>query len=122
MAMILHTIGRHDDAIHTCKRAVESEPDHFGALMNLGIMQQQSGDLIGAIETYRKSIDLKPDFSGTYFNLGTALEGSGDLSQAIANYQSAIQLQEPPQVPNFSSCLPCKSDQCQESLAPVLQS
>ena len=41
---------------------------------DMGIVQQEKGDVDGAIENYRQAIKLKPDFPEAMYNLGVALQ------------------------------------------------
>jgi tetratricopeptide (TPR) repeat protein len=100
MAIILHQRGDHAEALESCQRAIEVNPQYFGAYAQLAILQQSSGDVLQAVATYQQAIALKPDYGPAYFNLGTAYEHAGDLPKAIEQYQTAITLEPAPEAAN----------------------
>ena len=67
-------IGKLDEAVNACQKAISIKPDHAQAYNNMGVALKEQGKLDEAIEAYMKTISLKPDYSEAYFGLGLALE------------------------------------------------
>jgi protein O-mannosyl-transferase len=67
-------------------------PNAWLAHNNLGMIQQDNGDLPDAIANYEATIQLDPNFPQSYNNLGTALKDAGDIQGAIVQYNKALQL------------------------------
>lgn len=59
---------------------------HIG-WFNLGAMQSNAGDLVGAEESYRQAITLVPAFSHPRLNLGLLYERRGEVDRAIAEWK-----------------------------------
>jgi tetratricopeptide (TPR) repeat protein len=72
------------------ERALDIDPGHAEALVNLGRLLHESGDTARAAEHYRRALEARPDDSTAAFNLGVALEDLGRRSDAIAAYCHAI--------------------------------
>jgi tetratricopeptide (TPR) repeat protein len=81
-----------DAAREAYERALEIQPDHAGALVNLGRLLHESGDVCAAEERYRLALDSDPKNATAAFNLGVALEDAGDDPRAIGAYQRALSL------------------------------
>ncbi|ACK67240.1 glycosyl transferase family 2 [Rippkaea orientalis PCC 8801] len=60
--------------------------------LQLGIKQEQQGNLATAIECYQQGIKLQPESAEIYHNLGVAWQKQGKLEEAIAAYQNALDL------------------------------
>jgi tetratricopeptide (TPR) repeat protein len=71
-------------------RALELDPRHTGALVNLGRLLHEAGETARAAEHYRRALEARPDHSTAAFNLGVALEDLGRRSEAIEAYCHAI--------------------------------
>jgi TolB-like protein/Tfp pilus assembly protein PilF len=82
-------LGRSDEAIAECKRAVELDP--LSPIMNadLGATQYYAHRYDEAAAQLRKALVLDPNFSYALYNLGTTLQLKGDLTGAIAQYEQA---------------------------------
>ena len=78
-----------EDAPAAYQRALELDPGHSDAHVNLGRLRQESGDYDGAETHYRQAIKADPDNVLAAFNLGTLLEDMGRIHDAIAAYKKA---------------------------------
>jgi tetratricopeptide (TPR) repeat protein len=84
--------SRYDEAIRSCDKALDLEPDFPPAYYFRGQAYAGIGRLSEAIRDYDKAIALKPDFSAVYNSRGFACEKIGRLSEAIRDYDKAIAL------------------------------
>ncbi len=59
---VYHQMKRHGDAARVLSRATELQPDSAQARFNLGIAQEQGGDLIGAQSSFQQAILLQAEY------------------------------------------------------------
>jgi tetratricopeptide (TPR) repeat protein len=74
------------------RQVLAEAPRHADALINLGRLLHERGDLAGAEERYRAALALRGDDATATFNLGVALEDQGRAGEALAAYERAIAL------------------------------
>ena len=91
-AKFLEKIGRFDDALADCNRAIALDPLSYETYIVRGIVFKDLGRLDEAIADYNRAIALKPDSFEAYNNRGSAFEKTGQLDKAIADYERAIAL------------------------------
>jgi tetratricopeptide (TPR) repeat protein len=72
------------------RRAIDIDPDHVDARINLGRLLHEAGDLPGAEAQYRSALESSPDDSTAAFNLGVLLEDQMKPLAAINAYKLAI--------------------------------
>jgi predicted Zn-dependent protease len=75
------------------RRAIELDPKHADAHVNLGRLLHQAGRVSAAAEHYRQALHLEAHATAA-FNLGIALEDLGKAGEAAQAYRTAIQLDE----------------------------
>ncbi len=80
----------HDDAAAAYRRALELQPGHVNAGINLGRLMHTARNYSAAESLYRGALELDPNHSVAAFNLGVVLEDQGDLQAAIGSYQHAV--------------------------------
>ncbi len=80
-----------DDAPAAYRRALEIDPSHGDAHVNLGRILQERGDFKEAENHYRLALQLDVDNVLATFNLGTLLEDMGRVKEAIDAYKNAAQ-------------------------------
>lgn len=73
------------------EHALEQEPEHADAHVNLGRLQQEAGDVTEAARHYLQALVANPTHGTAAFNLGTALEDLGRSEEAIIAYRKAIE-------------------------------
>jgi tetratricopeptide (TPR) repeat protein len=81
-----------DGAIAAYERAVELEPNHADAHINLGRMHHDAGRLDRAEAHYRLGLSARPDDVTAAFNLGVALEDLGRLDDALGAMRRAVEI------------------------------
>ena len=80
-----------DEAREAYRRALELEPDHADAHVNLGRLLHEAGDPRSAAEQYRKAIELVPGHATALFDLGVALEDLRMPDEAVLAYRLAAE-------------------------------
>lgn len=79
-------------AVEAYRKALELDPGHAEAHVNLGRLQHETGRLDDAEGHYRQALAVRPDHPTARFNLGVALEDRGRAQAAVAAYQEALQV------------------------------
>ena len=79
-----------DEARDAYRRALEIEPHHADAHVNLARLLQEMGRAADAAVHCRLALATDPLHSTAAFNLGVALEDLGHVDQAIAAYEQAV--------------------------------
>jgi len=82
----------HDEAIEVYLRALQFEPNHAAAHINLGTLYYNRQDFPSAEKHYRLAIQADPRYALAYFDLGNVLDETGRIDDAITAYRTAIQL------------------------------
>lgn len=77
------------EAQHAYEHAVEMNPGHADALVNLGRILHEAGDTTTAESHYRAALEAGPHPTAAY-DLGLALEQQGRLEEAARAYRRAI--------------------------------
>ena len=71
-------------------RALELDPEHADAHVNLGRLLHEAGDAAGAEAHYRSALGARPGDATAAFNMGVALEDLGRDLEAIDAYETAV--------------------------------
>lgn len=72
------------------RRALELQPDHADANINLGRLVHESGQADAAADLYRAALAVRPDDAVAWFNLGVALGDLGEIDAALACYRRVL--------------------------------
>ncbi|HTR02158.1 MAG TPA: tetratricopeptide repeat protein, partial [Thermoanaerobaculia bacterium] len=72
------------------ERAIDLDPAHAEAHVNLGRLLHEAQDPAAAAEHYRAALDARPGDGTAAFNLGVAYEDLGLLPEALLQYQEAV--------------------------------
>lgn len=91
LGLVLLGLGRGDDAVVACRRAVSLRPSAAN-YAKLAQALSAAGQLDEAIHIYRQYTTLNPQDPAGYFNLANTLNRKGDFEAAIAAYRQAIAL------------------------------
>ena len=78
-----------EDAPAAYLRALELDPHHSDAHVNIGRLMQEAGEYSTAEDHYHLAMDAEPDNVLAAFNLGTLLEAMGRIQDAIGAYKKA---------------------------------
>lgn len=81
-----------DEAKIAYRKALELDPDHAAAAINLGRLYQEDGLLNDAEAQYRRALCIDEEDATAAFNLGTVLEDLGRDTDALDAYKTAIRL------------------------------
>ena len=79
-----------EDARDAYRRALELDPHHADAHVNLGRLLQEAGRAADAEAQYRAVLADQPDHPTAWYNLGIALEDVRRPAEAIKAYERAI--------------------------------
>ncbi len=72
------------------RRALELDPAHVDAHINLGRLLHEVRELTAAVVHYEMALALRPKDATALYNLGVAKEDLGEPAQALAAYEQAI--------------------------------
>jgi tetratricopeptide (TPR) repeat protein len=70
--------------------ALDLEPDHVVARINLGRLLHTDGNLVGAESHFREAVRYEPDCALAWYNLGVVLEDADRSDDALPCYESAV--------------------------------
>jgi tetratricopeptide (TPR) repeat protein len=79
------------EAEHAYRKALELDPDHGGAHLNLGRLLHERGEIAGAEIHYRRAARSPRERARAAFNLGVALEDQGLADEALLAYARALE-------------------------------
>jgi tetratricopeptide (TPR) repeat protein len=74
------------------ERALQLDPAHADAHVNLGRLLHEQGNTAAAEKHYRAAVEANPEDETAAFNLGVALEDLGRVNDAMKAYHLAIAL------------------------------
>ncbi len=79
-----------DEARRAYRRALDLDPDHADAHVNLGRIHHEMGELAPAEYHYRAALQTDPDEATAAFNLGVVLEDRNRPADALAVYEKVL--------------------------------
>jgi tetratricopeptide (TPR) repeat protein len=86
------TGGTADHLIAAYERAIEADPGHSAALVNLGTVHFHQQDWARAESCYRKATEVQPDYALAHFNLGNLYDELGKVAKALDCYECTLRL------------------------------
>lgn len=89
---VYRSLGRFDEAITCCRRAIDIYGVNPDALNVLGASLHAIGEIDEAEEVLRRAIEFKPDLAVAHGNLGNVLRTREKLDEAVEAYERAIHL------------------------------
>jgi tetratricopeptide (TPR) repeat protein len=88
----LYQQHRYPEAEQACRSILALEPRSFDALIMLGALAMERGDLTSAVEWFHRAIDVNDSVAHAHNNLGIALTQLGRSIDAVASFDKAIAL------------------------------
>lgn len=89
-ACMLEDAGDLDAAEEALRRALDLEPHHVAAVINLGNLRYRRGDVDGARRQYEQALAIAPDRAEGYYNVGFLLLDGGDPRAAVPLLHAAL--------------------------------
>ncbi len=80
------------EAIDAYQRVLATNPSHIDALINLGMLSYDDGNVEKAKECFQRATELNKDNAIAQFNLGSVLEELGELERARQHLRLAVRL------------------------------
>jgi predicted Zn-dependent protease len=81
-----------EDAVAAYRKAIESNPNASGALVNLGTIAFRMRKMKEAAEYYARAMQADPRYPLAHFNLGNLYDEQGNFATARNHYLEAIRL------------------------------
>lgn len=72
--------------------AIRTNPDTYGARLNLAIALAEQDRLTEAAELLRRAVEVRPDYVKARYELASTLHKLGALTEAESHYEAAIRL------------------------------
>jgi tetratricopeptide (TPR) repeat protein len=85
--------GLYDQALASCRRAMELEPANSDAYRRMGQVFQANGQHAEAEAALRKAVELEPDYFRNHQLLAWHLMQRGNDAGAVAEYRKAVDLE-----------------------------
>lgn len=85
--------GEAGDARAFYTRALQAQPGHAGALVNLGNMLYVRGEVNDALDHYRRATQSAPRYADAWYNLANALDDLGAADAAVGAYERALEVE-----------------------------
>jgi len=79
-------------AMDAYQRVLEINPQHIDALINLGMLAYEEGQLEKAMACFQQAVDLDKENAIAQFNLGSVLEELGQLEGSRQHLRLAVRL------------------------------
>ena len=95
--------GRYDEGRWAAQQALAVNPEHVGALNNLGFNLRSMNDIDGSIAAFDRALELAPGFDYARWNRTFSLLAKGDYAQGFADYELRLrfpQTQPPGKIPD----------------------
>ncbi len=84
--------GGSSDAILAYRHSLEKDPRNLQALLNLGTLLYEEGELALAAEHFRRAVEVDPRSALARYNLGSLLDDLGQLEEARAQLEEAVRI------------------------------
>ncbi len=92
LGVILHDLGKFDEAEIRYRHALKIKPDYAEALSNLGNILMKMGRLSEAESVCRQAISMRPDLPEAFNNLGLVLRDMARMNDAEESFRRALQI------------------------------
>ena len=92
LAVKNHQNNNLQDAHNYYQKILKIDPNHLGALNNLGVIFKKLGQIQKAKEFFEKVIQIDPNDIDTYYNLGAVFVDLEDFQKAKDCYEKVIEI------------------------------
>jgi tetratricopeptide (TPR) repeat protein len=92
LGSVLRQQGKFDEAVASCRRALELQPDYAPAYNTLGIALQAQKRYAEAQAQLEQAVRLAPEMVDAHFNLGNVLRQQGKYEQAVTHCREVQRL------------------------------
>jgi uncharacterized protein (TIGR03032 family) len=82
--------GRLEESIAHYYAALDHDPRHAKALLNLGTVHSRLRQADAALDAWRRALAIDPGFAQAHANLASLLQARGDLAGAIRHLEAAL--------------------------------
>lgn len=82
-------LGRQDEALADFSAALEADPTYATAIVNVGNLALERGDVEAAIEHYQTALRIDAECALAHHNLGTAYRALGRRSESVQHLRTA---------------------------------
>lgn len=86
-------------AFNHYQTAIKLYPDYDSALMNLGNLYRETGDLIKAEQYLKRSLEVTPDLATAWMNLGIVQSANKNFKESLISYKNALKFRK-----NYANC------------------
>jgi len=80
-------VGKPEESLESCLKALTLKPQFLGALHNLGSALQAQGELEEAAECFQKALRLDPNHAKTHLNQASLMLVQGDFERGWEEYE-----------------------------------
>ncbi len=87
-----HQKSNFTEALKIYEKILSLDPNHFEAIVFLGILNAQTKKLASAKELLEKAIKIKPEMSDLYNSLGLIHREMGNFEQSLNSFKKAINI------------------------------
>jgi len=93
LAQGLYRVGDLDAALVECRIAHKLQPNHAGALLQLGILLMAKQDGHGAATAFMEALLIDPELTHAHYSLGGVQYSLSNIKAAMQSYRRALELQ-----------------------------
>ncbi len=90
---LLMLAARPEEAEEAYSQAIELDPERISALFNLGLLNQQRGELRQAYGFYRRVVKVEPRHAWAHYQIGSLWETWRQEERAIQSYATAFAIE-----------------------------
>ena len=92
ISAIYYKLGRYEEALANCQKAIEIDPRLAEAHYHMGNILSKTGRYDETIEAQKRAIQINPVFSDAHYNLAQTYVRMGRFNEAINEYEEAVRL------------------------------
>lgn len=94
LANVLRELGRLEGAIERYRQAIELDPEHAAAWLNLGIALADAGRCDESVAAAKRAVSLDPDNAAALYSLADALDETECASEAGECWRAYLRLDD----------------------------